>query len=116
MELEGKIIKAMEPRSGTSERGNWMSQDFVLETEHRSGFKTRMVFTVMGQDRLQRFAIKEGQTVNVSFDIDAHEYNGRWFNSVRAFDVRERAASAPGAEAQNSAEDGDPFSGPVETM
>ena len=24
----------------------------------------------------------------VSFDIDAHEYQGRWYNSIRAYDVR----------------------------
>lgn len=99
MEIQGKIIKALDVRSGTTERGNWMSQEFVLEVTHRSGWKTHMVFTVVGQDRLQRFAIKEGQHVNVSFDIDAHEYNGRWFNSVRAFDVRQRSADADSPQA-----------------
>ena len=39
-------------------------------------------------DRLARFNIQIGQEVMVSFDIDAREYNGRWFNSIRAFDVR----------------------------
>lgn len=117
MELEGKIIKCGEVRSGTSERGNWMTQEFVLETEHRNGWKTRMVFEVFGQDRLQRFGIQEGQFVNVSFEIDAREYNGRWYNSVRAFDVRQRTtnATAPGAETvnqtQGSAPAGDPFEG-----
>ena len=48
-----------------------------------------MVFSVFGADRLQRFNIQVGQEINVSFDIDAHEYNGRWFNSIRAFDVRQ---------------------------
>jgi len=44
--------------------------------------------TVFGADRLARFNIQIGQEVMVSFDIDAREYNGRWFNSIRAFDVR----------------------------
>ena len=47
-----------------------------------------MVFSVFGADRLERFNIQVGQEVTVSFDIDAHEYNGRWFNNIRAFDVR----------------------------
>jgi len=46
------------------------------------------VFSVFGADRLERFNIQVGQEVTVSFDIDAHEYNGRWFNNIRAFDVR----------------------------
>lgn len=90
MEIEGVVIKALDVRSGTTERGNWMSQDYVLETTHRDNWKTRMVFTVFGSDAIKRFGIKEGQKVNVSFNIDAREHNGRWFNSVRAFDVHLR--------------------------
>ena len=48
-----------------------------------------MVFTVFGADRLQRFNIQIGQTVLVAFDVDAHEWNGRWFTDIRAFDVRQ---------------------------
>lgn len=107
MELEGKIIKCGEVRSGTSERGNWMTQEFVLE--HGSDqWKRKMVFEVFGQDRLQRFAIKEGQQVNVSFDIDAREWNGRFFNQVRAFDVRQRGES-PIADGTEAAPADNPF-------
>ena len=57
-----------------------------------------MVFDVFGADRLARFNIQVGQEVMVSFDIDAHEYNGRWFNNIRAFDVRLVDPSAVGAQ------------------
>ena len=89
MELQGKIIAIMEPRTGTSKRDGmpWKTQEFVLE--HKVfGSDNHMIFTVFGEDRLNRFAIKEGQQVNVAFDIDAHEWNGRWFNDIRAYDVR----------------------------
>lgn len=86
MDLQGKIIAALPARSGTSARGEWKAQDFVIETH--DSFPKKMVFSVFGDDRLQRFNIQIGQEVMVSFDIDAHEYNGRWFNSIRAFDVR----------------------------
>ena len=32
MELQGKIILALPERSGVSARGEWKSQDFVVET------------------------------------------------------------------------------------
>lgn len=86
MELQGKIIAAMPERTGTSARGEWKAQDFVLETH--DAYPRKMVFGVFGADRLARFNIQVGQEVVVSFDIDAREYNGRWFNSIRAFDVR----------------------------
>lgn len=86
MELQGKIILALPERSGVSARGEWKSQDFVIETH--DSYPRKMVFSVLGADRLQRFNIQVGQEVLVFFDIDAREYNGRWFNSIRAFDVR----------------------------
>lgn len=86
MELQGRIIAAMPERSGVSARGEWKAQDFVLETH--DAYPRKMVFGVFGADRLARFNIQVGQEVTVSFDIDAHEYQGRWFNSIRAFDVR----------------------------
>ena len=69
-----------------SARGEWKAQDFVLETH--DAYSKKMVFSVFGADRLARFNIQVGQEVTVSFDIDAREYQGRWYNSIRAFDVR----------------------------
>ena len=96
MELQGKIIVALPERSGTSARGEWKSQSFVVETH--DAYPRKMVFDVFGSDRLARFNIQVGQEVMVSFDIDAHEYNGRWFNNIRAFDVRPVDPSAVGAQ------------------
>lgn len=92
MELEGKIFEVLPVRSGTSAKGHWMSQDFVLEhgTEQ---WRKKMLFTVFGEDRIKRFAIQKGQRVNVSFDIDAREWEGKWFSEIRAFDVRQRGES-----------------------
>ena len=86
MDLQGKVIAALPARTGTSARGEWKAQDFVIETHEN--YPHKMVFSVFGEERLQRFNIQVGQEVTVSFDIDAHEYNGRWFNSIRAYDVR----------------------------
>lgn len=88
MDLQGKIIAAMPERGGVSARSGqeWKAQSFVLETH--DAYPKKMVFDVFGSDRLARFNIQVGQEVMVSFDIDAHEYQGRWFNSIRAYDVR----------------------------
>ena len=101
MELQGKVIVALTERTGVSSRGEWKSQDFVIET-HES-YPHKMVFSVFGAERLQRFNIQVGQEVLVSFDIDAHEYNGRWFNSIRAFDVRQIDPATLGAGAAPAA-------------
>ena len=98
MEFTGRIIKALEPRTGVSSRtGNpWKMQDFVIE-ETMAQVPKRMVFNVFGEDNLNRFNIQEGQELTVSFDINAREYNGRWYNDVRAYNVTRGAASVAGA-------------------
>lgn len=105
MELQGKVIAVLPARSGVSARGEWKSQSFVIETH--DSFPRKMVFDVFGEERLTRFNIQLGQEVNVSFDIDAHEYNGRWFNNIHAFDIRlvdpNTVSAAPAAQAAPAA-------------
>lgn len=87
MEITGKIIAVLPANSGTSARtGNpWMSQTYVIETQGQ--YPKKLVFDVFGEERIKQFNIQQGEDLTVSFDIDAHEYNGRWFNQIRAFNV-----------------------------
>lgn len=103
MEISGKIIQALEPRSGVSQRsGNkWKSQEFVIETHEQ--YPKHCVFRVFGEDRLRDFNIQVGEELTVSFDLDAHEYNGRWFNDISAWRVQ-RGTPAAGAPAGAPAE------------
>ena len=87
MEIEGKIIAVLPEQGGVSARtGNaWKSQDYVIETHDQ--FPKKCVFRVFGAERIAQFNIQGGEELRVSFDIDAHEYNGRWFNDIRAYNV-----------------------------
>lgn len=87
MELTGKIIAVMEPRSGVSARtGNtWMTQEYVLEVP--GTYPKRCVFNLFGEDRIKQFNIQQGEDLTIQFDIDAREYQGRWFNDIRAYNV-----------------------------
>lgn len=88
MEISGKIIAALEPRGGVSQRtGNtWKSQEFVIETHEQ--YPKRCMFRVFGEDRLRDFNIQVGEELTVSFDIDAREYQGRWYNDLTAWRVQ----------------------------
>ena len=87
MELTGRIIAVMEPRSGVSARsGNpWMTQEYVIEIPGQ--YPRRCLFNIFGEDRIKQFNIQNGEDVTIQFDIDAREYNGRWFNDIRAYNV-----------------------------
>ena len=102
MELTGKIIAEFNERGGVSNRtGNeWKAKSYVLEVP--GDFPRKLVFDVFGVDRLQAFNIQIGELLTVHFDIDAHEYNGRWFNDVRAFRI-DRGQAAPTTAAPEAA-------------
>ena len=99
MEVQGKVIAALPPREGTSSRGEWKAQEYVVETHDQ--YPKKIVFNVFGVEKINQFAIKIGEEINVSFDIDAHEYNGRWFNSVRAWNIQR--VGSTGAQPTQSA-------------
>ena len=96
MDLTGRIIAVLPASSGVSQRtGNsWMSQDYVIEVPGQ--YPRKCVFRVFGEDRIKQFNIQNGEDLTVSFDIDAHEFNGRWFNDIRAYSVVRGAAPVAG--------------------
>lgn len=99
MEITGKIIAVLPARSGVSARtgSEWKVQEYVLETQEQ--YPRKMCFDVFGADKIDQFAIQIGEQLTVSFDIDAREYQGRWYNSIRAWKVERVAAQDPSAPA-----------------
>ena len=106
MELQGKVIAVLPERSGVSARGEWKAQSFVIEAHEQ--YPKKLCFDVFGADRLAQFNIQSGEELLVSFDLDAHEYNGRWFNSVRAWNVQRVDPNAV-AGAMGGMQPGAPF-------
>ena len=94
MDINGKIIAALPVRQGTSAKGDWQAQSYVLE--YASGqYMRHIVFDVFGADKIQQFAIVPGETVQVSIDLDARESNGRWFNSIKAWNIQRSVGQQP---------------------
>ena len=62
-----------------------MSQEYVIEVPGQ--YPRKMLFRLFGEDRIKQFNIQPGEEITVQFDIDAHEYNGRWFNEIRAYNI-----------------------------
>lgn len=98
MELEGKISVVMPAQSGVSQsKGNqWMSQEYVM-AYYWFPNQTQPSYIVMrafGEDRIKQFNLQPNDEVKVRFHIEAHEYNGRWFNETRLDAVTFVGASA----------------------
>ena len=87
MEVTGKVRLLLEPKSGVSQStGNtWMSQEVVIDyfwwPNQRDA--SQMVMKVFGEDRIKQWNLQPNDEVQVRYHIEAHEYNGRWFNDTR---------------------------------
>ena len=85
MEIQGKIIAVLPAKSGTTARGEWKSQQYVLETEEQ--YPKRLLFDVFGEDKIKQFDIKENDHLKVSFDPKAEQKDGHWYGNSRAWNV-----------------------------
>ena len=96
MEVTGILVKKTGEREGVSSRNGmpWKIAEYLIEIPGQ--YPRHINFRVSdGQvGRLARFDSLVGKTVTVSFDIDAHEYEGRWFNELNAWGVIEYVDSA----------------------
>lgn len=99
MEITGKIIVVMPAREGVSQSsGNpWKSQEYVIETQE--AYPKKCCFGVFGAEKIQQFNIQLGETLTVSIEINANEYQGRWYNKINAWQVQRVAAGQPQQQA-----------------
>lgn len=110
MEFTGKIIAILPEKSGVSKTsGNeWKVKSYVIEDHGQ--FPRKMCFEVFGIDKINQFNIQMGEELTVSFDIDARQWQDRWFNTIRAWKV-DRVTEQPEAPAP-SADGGSPIPPP----
>lgn len=112
MEIRGILIQKLGESSGTSEKTGmqWRNAEFLVEIP--GNYTRKINFKVRdGQHNLiKRFEDLVGKVVDVSFEIDAHEHNGLWFNEVRAWGICEyRPEQKTAGEAIEEAKKEDSF-------
>ncbi len=94
MEIKGKIILALPEQSGVSKSGNsWKKREYVLETMET--YPKKVHFDLFGE-RADQYPLNVGEVINLSFDIESREYNGRWYTGIRGWKVDKEGAPAPG--------------------
>ena len=100
MQLSGKILVAQPIQSGVSKSGkDWKRQDFVLEVPGQ--YPKKVAFTVMN-DNVPNFGLAVGQDVDIEIDINANEWQGKWYNSITCWKATLRNLGQPTAAQQQS--------------
>ena len=87
MELKGKIIIVLPAQSGVSKKNgySYMIQTYVLETGGQ--YSKKVPFEIYGEDKIKQFNLQVGDEVNIQFDLEGSEYNGRWYVRVKCYNV-----------------------------
>ena len=87
LELEGTLRQKLGVQSGTSARGQWAKQEFILEFPD-GNFTAQACFTAWGQEKVAELdKYQVGDKVKVSFNLKSREYNGRWYNDLQMWRI-----------------------------
>ena len=114
LELKCKLVEKLQEERGSSARGPWCKQNFIVETIE--SYPRRICMNVWGDDKVSELrAYNIGETLNISINIESREFNGRWYTDVRAWRIqREQASSGSGFNgAAGSKPAGAPFGGNI---
>ena len=99
LEIEGTLAQKLPVQSGSSARGPWAKQEFILEYPD-GNFTAKACFTAWGQEKVQDLGkYQVGDKVKVSFNLKSREYNGRWYNDLQIWKIAP-AGAQPAAPAQ----------------
>ena len=97
MEISGTVLNILEEQRGEGRNGPWRKQEFIVETE---GMYPRKVCIAVWGDKIDQFALKVGEKVTASVNIESREFNERWYTDVKAWklDKVSESQSDPGQE------------------
>ena len=92
MEITGFLVKKLSERNGESQNGAWRQAEFLVEVPGNRPRRINFAVRDGNVGRIARFESLVGKTVTVSFDIDAREWQGKWFNDLNAWGIMEYAS------------------------
>ncbi|MGC8865455.1 MAG: DUF3127 domain-containing protein [Bacteroidales bacterium] len=90
--INGKLLKVLEPQSGTSTRGSWKKQSFIIETIET--YPKKICFIAWNERTELLKELKPGDEVKINFSIESREYNDRWYTDVRANEILKVSGSS----------------------
>jgi len=84
MEQKGKVVAILPLEKGTGKTSGkeWSKQTAVIT--YGDQYPKNMAFDMFG-DRIKE--LKVGDTITVKFDVESHEYNGKWYTNINAWAI-----------------------------
>jgi len=92
MEIKAKLIQVLPLQTGESKNGKWKKQDIIVESD---GQVPRKICISLWGDKINEPLLKLGNILNIWFDVESREYNGRWYTDVKAWRMELAGSAAP---------------------
>lgn len=101
MNIEGKVKQVLDVQTGQGKNGEWKKQSFIIET---AGQYPKEVCITIWSDAVANSAsiLVVGNQINVSFDLESREFNGRWYTDVKAWKINQVGAVSQQQQAPNT--------------
>jgi hypothetical protein len=84
MEIKGKLVHLLQLQTGQGKNGTWRKQDIIIETP---GLYPKKVCISIWGDKINENLLQIGNELNVQFDIESREFNGKWYTDVKAWKI-----------------------------
>jgi Protein of unknown function (DUF3127). len=92
IDIKCRLIDKLAVQSGTSARGPWSKQDFIVETQEQ--YPRKICMNVWGDEKVSELgSFNNGEIIIASVNIESREFNGRWYTDVRAWKIQRESAS-----------------------
>ena len=86
LDLVAKLVRKFPVQSGTSARGSWSKQEFVVETQEN--YPRTICMNVWGADKVEELSrYREGELYKFHINLESREFNQRWYTDVRAWRI-----------------------------
>jgi hypothetical protein len=112
LEVTAKLMKIFPEKTGDGKNGKWIKQDFIVETQE--SYPKKILFNAWGEKAEGIKNLSVGDTLKVSFNIEAREFNEKWYNDLRVWKIekvvyKDATASGSTEEGGNADELDEPF-------
>jgi hypothetical protein len=81
--MEALFVTKTGDRSGSKEGKEWRVSNFLIETKGK--YPKKVLLEAWGDVAAVAETLNEGDEVEVLFEPEAREYNGKWYNTIKCF-------------------------------
>lgn len=94
LDVTGRLVKVLPQQRGQGKNGEWVKQDFIVETTEQ--YPKKVCFSAWGDKVNDLTRVNVGDELMVSFNVESREYNERWYTDLRAWRISANASQSAG--------------------